>query len=114
MKHRKRPYVGSLNDGFETKNLQKVLPFLSLYKIMPTEGEIEKYVKLQKEKGFTASNMAVASNGKKLDNEAERKAETDPGRLVTPQELNELAGFVGNQEEKQSTSFEDTETERTD
>jgi len=51
---------------------------------MPTEGEIEKYVKLQKEKGFTASNMAVASNGKKLDNEAERKAETDPGRLVTP------------------------------
>ena len=58
--------------------------------------------------------MAVASHGKKLDNEAERKAETDPGRLVTPQELNELAGFVGNQEEKQSTSFEDTETERTD
>ena len=51
---------------------------------MPTEGEIEKYVKLQKAKGFTASNMAVASHGKKLDNEAERKAETDPGRLVTP------------------------------
>jgi hypothetical protein len=39
-------YIGCINDGKLMKPKQVKQPFLSLYKIMPTEGEIEKYVKL--------------------------------------------------------------------
>ena len=39
-------YIGCINDAklMQIKNTEK--PFLSLFKIMPTEGEIEKYIKL--------------------------------------------------------------------
>ena len=93
------------------------MPFLSLYKIMPTEGEIEKFIRLQRGTGFPGTNMHQASTGKSLDCYYEKRAEMNPGRLVTPQELNSMAGYsptrgVNNQEE---TTFEDeTETERTD
>ena len=39
-------YIGAINDGKLMKLKEANKPFLSLFKIMPTEGEIEKYVKL--------------------------------------------------------------------
>ena len=66
---------------------------MSLYKIMPTEGEIEKFIKLQKKTGFPMLNQNWASAGKKLDLEEVKKAEKNPGREITPRELNRLAGF---------------------
>ena len=38
--------------------------------------------------------MVVASQGKRMDVEAERKAKDDPGKLVTPQELNAMHGGI--------------------
>lgn len=79
---------------------------------MPSEGEVEKYVRLQKCTGFLGmpNQMMVASHGKRLDLEAKRKATDDPGKLVTPQELNAMHGGIDEEDE----SVYDTETERTE
>lgn len=50
-------YIGCMNDGKLPLIRKKEQPFLSLYKIMPTEGEIEKFIKLQKGVGFPGLNM---------------------------------------------------------
>ena len=83
-------------------------PFLSLFKIMPTEGEIEKYVRLQKKTGFPMLNQNHAATGKKLDLEDIRKAEKNPGTLVTPEELNKMANS-----DKSDSSVSEDETDRT-
>ena len=87
-------------------------PFLSMFKIMPTEGEIEKYVKLQKKAGFPMLNQHHAAAGKKIDLEDIRKAERSPGILVTPEELNKMANFKPKKQSPESSIFED-ETDRT-
>ena len=86
-------------------------PFLSLFKIMPTEGEIEKYVKLQKKAGFPMLSQNHAAAGKRIDLEDIKKAEKNPGKLVTPQELNEMANFKPSKS-PESSIFGD-ETDRT-
>ena len=86
-------YIGCINDGklMQLKDVNK--PFLSLFKIMPTEGEIEKYVKLQKKAGFPMLNQSHAAAGKRIDLEDIKKAEKNPGTLVTAEELNKMANF---------------------
>ena len=86
-------------------------PFLSLFKIMPTEGEIEKYVKLQKKAGFPMLSQNHAAAGKRIDLEDIKKAEKNPGRLVTAEELNKMANFKPEQS-PESSCFGD-ETDRT-
>ena len=75
---------------------------------MPTEGEIEKFIKLQKEVGFVGLGIKKASHGKRLDQEAVLKAENDPGKLVTPKELNRMARG------RAADSSSEEETERTE
>ncbi len=82
------------NDGqIYNKKVQKTKPFLNLYKIMPQQGEIEKYMRLRKIAGFTGKNLHSAARGRIIEREAIEKARDNPGRHVTPKELNELAGF---------------------
>lgn len=75
---------------------------------MPTEGEIEKFIKLQKEVGFVGLGLKKASHGKRLDQEAALKAENDPGKLVTPKDLNKMARG------RAVDTSEEEDTERTD
>ena len=102
--------IGCTNDAKLMKRKHVRQPFLSLFKIMPTEGEIEKFIRLQKKTGFPMLNQNVAAAGKKIDQEDIKKAEQHPGRLVSPTTLNALAGIVLNQ--SSSSGFED-ETDRT-
>ena len=88
--------IGCTNDAKLMKRKHVRQPFLSLYKIMPTEGEIEKFIRLQKKTGFPMLNQNVAAAGKKIDQEDIKKAEQHPGRLVSPTTLNALAGIVLN------------------
>ena len=105
-RRQKRPYLRLRNDGRPLKSERKDPPFLSLYKIMPTEGEIEKFIKLQKEVGFVGLGLKKASHGKRLDQEAVLKAESDPGKLVTPKELNRMArGDSSSEEETERTEY---------
>ena len=113
-----RPYLGRLNDGQIPKQTKKPLPFLSMYKIMPTQGEIEKYVKLQKCKGYPTLQLGAAAVGKRMDLEDEKRAANNPGKLVTPKELNEMND--GQDDGDETTEYDETYrtyatgTERTD
>ena len=67
---------------------------MSMYKIMPSEGEVEKFLRLQRETGFIGLNLSKAATGKRIDLEDEKKALEAPGKLVSVKELNKIAGVV--------------------
>lgn len=52
--------------------------------------------------GFTSQNLMAAGKGRVLEKEAEVKARENPGRHVTPDELNELALDTESETESES------------
>lgn len=60
-----RQRIGIMNDSrrryeFPPENGEDFDAFLETFKIMPSQGEIEKYMTLLKERGFIAQNMKTA------------------------------------------------------
>ena len=50
---------GARNDGNVVKKERPKPPFLSMYKIMPTEGNQAMFMKLQKKAGFVGLNSKM-------------------------------------------------------
>ena len=75
-------YKGVINDGLIKKKRKPRPPFLTMFRIMPSQGEIEKYCRLTKGKGFVGLNMRTAAQGKRMELEPSKKAVENPGKLT--------------------------------
>ena len=60
-------HKGILNDGLKQRGTKPKPPFLTMFRIMPSEGEIEKYSKLVKGAGFTGQCVQVAALAKRIE-----------------------------------------------
>lgn len=61
-------YIGHVCDKNPIRHHHKMTPpFLSLYKIVPEKGEIQRYMDLQKKSGFPAHNRACVTDGRKIE-----------------------------------------------
>lgn len=91
MKRQPWKIVTCANDNLPLrKGFKTTPPFLSLYKIQPSEGEVKKYMKLQKVTGFQGLNTLAIKYGKQIEAEPKKQYETNPGRPVTLQDLKDV------------------------
>ena len=85
--------IGLLNDGLkEKKKFKAQPPFLSLYKIVPSQGEVERYMRMSKTVGFPAMNRAKVHEGKAIETESLDAAKKNPGTLTKLSDITKKPG----------------------
>ena len=60
-------HIGTLNDGLSKRKIKNRTPFLTMFRLMPSQGEVEKYSRLVKGKGFLAKTVSLAGMSKRME-----------------------------------------------
>ena len=81
-------YIGHICDKNPVRHHHKVTPpFLSLYKIVPERGEIQRYMDFQRRTGFPANNRSAIAAGRAIETHSLEQARQNPGKLTKLSEI---------------------------